>query len=606
MLWPREIINITKKRQWQQSFHYDLVEVDTVRKNYSIVAANMEKYGSLRKALFVSYQWLLLKIMFCSLFYVLLNFSTAWLLSKSVAKVKSGADFRERENFVQIIVYFGSISVSVLLGSVMYNFFYCEIGKLSFRVRSAVVLLIFEKMLVCNHLNSSKHQVGHIINYIQTDSSKFEGSVFYLLNFIMLLISMCVGYIYIWKLIGIGIAVMLGVLIMTNFLLFFVFKMNLRIRKKLLKAKDKRVGFLKNVVNSLHYVKVRAWENFYHFKLYFLRENEVIQLKLKAIVFGLMSFFNLFNPSISIISLVFFSIYVKQIFHEIDQFSAFLRSFDLIKLVLISLPVTIAFFIDLSISLNRINDFLNIDEIDHSWINQDQNKNFALAINQGNFVWNAKIQEKEVDKLYKRKNKKKKKKLKKVPIALENDNSAFKANQVSLLSQNQQSLKMHNLKTPDSSRLDSVTSMIDEFELDQALQTVSFKLANVNLAILKGKLVFVIGRTGSGKSSLLYSLLGEMKLDPLNNIPSMIKNGSVGVVTQSPWILSQTVKENITLNLPYDKERMKWAIKMAQFDQDLKLMPEGIETVVGEDGSSVSGGQKTRLALARCFYQKYV
>lgn len=66
-----------------------------------------------------------------------------------------------------------------------------------------------------------------------------------------------------------------------------------------------------------------------------------------------------------------------------------------------------------------------------------------------------------------------------------------------------------------------------------------------------------------------------------------------------------SIKENILVGRSLDLDRLNTCIRMAQFEHDLKLMSDGIETVIGENGISLSGGQRTRLALARCLYQEY-
>ena len=68
--------------------------------------------------------------------------------------------------------------------------------------------------------------------------------------------------------------------------------------------------------------------------------------------------------------------------------------------------------------------------------------------------------------------------------------------------------------------------------------------------------------------------------------------------------MPNSIKENIMVGKEFDEERMRTCIKMAQFDHDLDLMSDDIETMIGEDGMTLSGGQRTRLALTRCIYQE--
>ena len=126
-------------------------------------------------------------------------------------------------------------------------------------------------------------------------------------------------------------------------------------------------------------------------------------------------------------------------------------------------------------------------------------------------------------------------------------------------------------------------------------------LSNINLKIHKGQLVAVVGSVGSGKSSFLSGLLGEM----------LYQQGEVRVSTtniaycdQRPWILNDTLKENILFGLPYDEERFDQAMYAANLEDDVKILPGGIETQIGERGINLSGGQKARVALARAVYRQ--
>lgn len=84
----------------------------------------------------------------------------------------------------------------------------------------------------------------------------------------------------------------------------------------------------------------------------------------------------------------------------------------------------------------------------------------------------------------------------------------------------------------------------------------------------------------------------------------MTRNGSVTMLTDKSWLMPNSIKENICVGKTFDNERLRQCIKMSQFEHDLGLMSDDIETVIGENGVSLSGGQRIRLALARCLYQE--
>ena len=75
-------------------------------------------------------------------------------------------------------------------------------------------------------------------------------------------------------------------------------------------------------------------------------------------------------------------------------------------------------------------------------------------------------------------------------------------------------------------------------------------------------------------------------------------------MSQKPWLMAKTIKENIVMDLPFDQERFDHAVKYSALDDDLKMFAEGANRVLAEGGENVSGGQKTRIELARMIYQK--
>jgi ABC-type multidrug transport system fused ATPase/permease subunit len=125
-------------------------------------------------------------------------------------------------------------------------------------------------------------------------------------------------------------------------------------------------------------------------------------------------------------------------------------------------------------------------------------------------------------------------------------------------------------------------------------------LHGLDLSFSTGKLHGVIGRVGSGKSSLINSLLGETTLTE----GTLAIDGSVPIayVPQEPWIINASVKDNILMGAEYNKPRYDSVVKACALETDLRRMQYGDRTELGERGITVSGGQKTRVALARACY----
>lgn len=105
---------------------------------------------------------------------------------------------------------------------------------------------------------------------------------------------------------------------------------------------------------------------------------------------------------------------------------------------------------------------------------------------------------------------------------------------------------------------------------------------------------------GAGKSSIIQTILGEL---PVTS-GKLHVNGIISYAAQEPWLFSSSIRQNILFGLPMDKDRYKNVIKACSLTRDIELWPEGDKTIVGERGTSLSGGQKARINLARAVYRK--
>jgi ATP-binding cassette, subfamily B, multidrug efflux pump len=134
-------------------------------------------------------------------------------------------------------------------------------------------------------------------------------------------------------------------------------------------------------------------------------------------------------------------------------------------------------------------------------------------------------------------------------------------------------------------------------------------LDGIDLEVPPGTTVGIVGRVGSGKSTLVR-LLGAVHRVPrgmlfldghdLNDLPAGAVRACVAMVPQETFLFSRTIAENIALGRPdAPREAVAEAARIAQLDRDLAAFPEGLDTRVGERGVTLSGGQRQRVALAR-------
>ncbi|KAJ8532523.1 hypothetical protein K7X08_012446 [Anisodus acutangulus] len=152
-------------------------------------------------------------------------------------------------------------------------------------------------------------------------------------------------------------------------------------------------------------------------------------------------------------------------------------------------------------------------------------------------------------------------------------------------------------KLPKGSSDVAVEIVDGNFAWDPSSSTPLLK--DVNLRVINGMRVAVCGTVGSGKSSLLSSILGEMP-----KLSGTIKlGGTKAYVAQSPWIQSGKIEENILFGKEMQREKYDEVLEACSLKKDLEILSFGDQTVIGERGINLSGGQKQRIQIARALYQ---
>ncbi|KAJ3496582.1 hypothetical protein NLG97_g2553 [Lecanicillium saksenae] len=127
-------------------------------------------------------------------------------------------------------------------------------------------------------------------------------------------------------------------------------------------------------------------------------------------------------------------------------------------------------------------------------------------------------------------------------------------------------------------------------------------LLNVDISLTRGSVTSLLGRTGSGKSTMLSGVLGETK----NKSGSIqVDATQISYCSQKPWLRDTTIRANIIGYLPYDEAKFNKVVKACQLELDLEQLPNGDEFPVGTDGQNLSGGQRQRVAIARSAYAEF-
>ncbi|MFH5181779.1 ABC transporter ATP-binding protein [Paenibacillus sp. TAB 01] len=163
---------------------------------------------------------------------------------------------------------------------------------------------------------------------------------------------------------------------------------------------------------------------------------------------------------------------------------------------------------------------------------------------------------------------------------------------------------------------------IDQIDGDIEIRNLTFSypeavrptLRNINLKVAKGSSLAIVGRVGSGKSTLVDLLVrlynapkGTVFIDghDIHEIPLRTLRGQIGIVPQDQFLFSSTIRDNIGFDpKPYSDEQVIEASKVAQVYDNIVEFPEQFETALGERGISLSGGQRQRVSIARAIIKK--
>ena len=143
----------------------------------------------------------------------------------------------------------------------------------------------------------------------------------------------------------------------------------------------------------------------------------------------------------------------------------------------------------------------------------------------------------------------------------------------------------------------------------------AFRLIDLDIHFVVGRLNIITGPTGSGKTSLLMALLGEMTLlkgsvflpgcqsrEILEADPETGLTEGIAYCAQQAWLINDTIKQNILFASPFDESRYRNVIAACALERELQILDKGDSTLVGEKGIALSGGQKQRISLARALY----
>ncbi|KAI3478093.1 hypothetical protein L1887_60024 [Cichorium endivia] len=407
---------------------------------------------------------------------------------------------------------------------------------------------------------------GQVVNLISVDVFKVSEICAYL-HFLAprapLVIGLCL--IYLIALLGWSAVIGFMVLLASLPIQTLVSRWFVKLQKRLLETTDKRLNLATEVLGCIKTVKFFAWERSFNARMDEARQRELHVLGLRYLAWLCNTFTYMGTPML--VTCATFGAHTKLFHQPLTAEKAFtaLALFNTLRNPLDALPDMIVQILNSLVSVRRIDTYLREEETQ---------KYQQLLRDEDSSDWG--------------------------------DADANGRN---------------DSPTPGSSahgagqRIGFEDASFTYADDDSDVEEGAFCLRDINLRFPVGKLSIVAGPVGSGKTTLLMSLLGETRqlagrtfmpcpvaratapIDPTTGLSE-----SVAYCSQSPWLLGTTLKENILFGSPYNERRYRAVIKACALEPDLKILEYGDETEVGEKGTSLSGGQKARIALARAFY----
>jgi ABC-type multidrug transport system fused ATPase/permease subunit len=380
----------------------------------------------------------------------------------------------------------------------------------------------------------------------------------------------------------------------------YVMKSLFATRKKSMIWTDKRVKLLQEILGGMRIVKFMAWENPFLDRLRHIRGMELKYVRKLLVVRSAMMGFAL---SLPVLAAILSFITYKLTSHNLQAATIFsvITLFQLMRMPLMMWPMS------LSATADAINAILRLEKVFEAEVltedrHVDPSLPEAIRIDHASFTWDpAPIVEDPTKKSGKGKGAgkaadgsqtPKKKKMRKITFNK-------KKKKLDLADQAHADISggKPGLGDAEAMRMDPGNSPgIDETQKLE-LEDV-FKIKDIDLSIPRGSLTAIVGAIGSGKSSLLQGLMGEMR----RTEGKVTFSGSTALCAQSPWIQNATVRENILFGQPWDEERYWAAVRDSCLEPDLELLEDGDGTEIGEKGITLSGGQKQRVNIARAVY----
>lgn len=477
-------------------------------------------------------------------------------------------------------MYAGGICLATGINAITINHTIFNAFHVGGKIRIAVCSVVYRKALKLSTTALGETAPGKVVNLVANDVNRFDlVSIFFHHMWLAPLLTIIIGYI-LWTEAGIagvfGIAAVFVVVPIQSYTgkLSSIFRLQTAIKT------DERVRLMDEIISGVQVIKMYAWEKPFCALVETARRLELKVVKKSSWIRGIFMTFNLFTTRIALyctlVGMIFFGPPLSA--EKVFVFSSF---FGVLAHNMSAMFVRgVAEIAECIVAVRRLQNLLLYDEFE-SGSNRtvttfDRSLSESTRISRPDLPF---IDDDNISQQPKQNG------LALVASDLVKNTASVAANQ------RRSSLK--NKKDSFALRLSHVTGKWEEGSAENTLE-------DINIEIERGKLYVIIGAVGAGKSSLISAILGEMSLTDGH----IDVRGGLSYAAQESWVFGSSVRQNIIFGQPYERQRYQKVVKTCALLADFKQFSQGDQTVVGERGSSLSGGQKARINLARAVYRR--
>ncbi|XP_012339560.1 multidrug resistance-associated protein 4 [Apis florea] len=568
---------------------------DRLEKRWKIEMENSKKHkrkASLLRAIFRTFWW---EYTVLGLMQILNEFiirlGTPILLGGLLRYFKKSMN----ETYETALLYAAGICIATAINVITLNQAIFGAFHIGAKIRVATCSVVYRKALRLSKTALGETAPGKVVNLVANDVNRFDLVSIFIHHMWSAPISMLIIAYFLYTEAGyaglIGIAAVSVVVPIQS----YTGKLSSKFRLQTAIKTDERVRLMDEIISGVQVIKMYAWEKPFCALIETARKLELQVVTKSAYIRGIYMTFNLFTTRMALYAtLISILLFGNEL--SADKVFVFSSYFNILAHTMSGMFVRgFAEIAECIVAVRRLQHFLMYEEFQD---NIYTSNNFTASLN-GSINSVSKQAS----------NKTSKNDIPYIDDEIDNyenlDDSLEKRRHNGLIvlasdllenTANLMGEKKHSSMPIEEINAIKMMNLTAKWEPSQSENT----LESVNLEMQKGKIYAVIGMVGAGKSSFLSAILGEIDITG-----GHVKvNGSLSYAGQEAWVFGSTIRQNILFGQSYDRHRYQKVIKACSLSRDFKQFPQGDQTVVGERGSSLSGGQKARINLARSLYRQ--